>query len=45
MDNQVDIKKYVDELVEKLMNDPDWELPAEDRKYLKMNLIWGLVFL
>lgn len=45
METHIDVKQFMDQLVEDLVNDPNWDLPAEDRKYLRMNLIWNLVFL
>ena len=39
----MDYKAYLDEIVNELMNDPDWTLPSELRGFLKADLEWTLL--
>ncbi|MCM1440772.1 MAG: hypothetical protein NC131_16460 [Roseburia sp.] len=38
-------KKYLDELVEELIGDEEWELPKKQRGILKKDLAWALTSL
>lgn len=41
----MDYEKYLQELVEELMEDEEWELPRECRFLLENDLPWGMLFI
>lgn len=41
--NELTKKKYLDELVNELMTDQEWEFPAECRFFLEADLEWTLL--
>ena len=39
----MDNKAYLDEIVNELMVDPEWQFPPQMRIFLKMDLVWALL--
>lgn len=45
MEQNMEHKKYLEEIVAELMADPDWELPPECRFFIAQDVAWGMIFM